>query len=60
MRRMNVKEIDRFIEKLNQADVHGDIGYYKIQAIAYLNLMCEKIEYSGKKSIPLKEDEAEQ
>lgn len=55
MKRMSIKEIDKFIEKLSCTEVYGETARYKAEAIAYLNLFCRDIEYHGKKSAPIKE-----
>lgn len=55
MKRLSVKEVDRFIEKLKSAEVAGDMARYRENAVAYLNLFCREIEYQDKKSVSILE-----
>lgn len=57
MKRMTIKEIDKFIDKLQLIEISGNAARYKVNAIAYLNLLCAEIEYKGKNSVPIREEE---
>lgn len=55
MKRLSVKEVDRFIEKLKLAEVSGDMARYRENAVTYLNLFCREIAYRDKKSVSILE-----
>lgn len=58
-KRMTVNEIDKFIEKLKSTEeLNDDLAEYnKTQAIAYLNHLCDLLEYRDIKSIKIRDAE---
>lgn len=55
-KRITVKEIDRFREKLDMAETDDEyIQEWRCKAVTYLELICDQLEYKGKKSMKLME-----
>lgn len=56
MKKMTIKEIDKFIKKLQTAEADSYAARYKANAIHYLNQLCQELEYRNKKSMPIREE----
>ena len=56
MKRMTINEIERFIEKLQSTEPqYVSVERHKQNAITSLGILCDELEYYGKKSMKLKE-----
>ena len=55
-KRITVKEIDKFREKLDIAETDDEyIQEWRDKAVTYLELICDQLEYKNKKSMKLME-----
>ena len=58
MKRLTVNQIEKFIQTLKSVEkIDGDSEEQKQHAIACLNNYCRELEYQGRKSVKLKEEE---
>lgn len=58
MKRLTINQIEKFIQALESTErVDGYSEEQKLHAIACLNNYCRELEYQGRKSVKLKEEE---
>ena len=57
-KRLTIQRVDQFIRLLGATEkVNGYAEQQKQHAIACLNVYCRELEYQGRKSVKLKEEE---